>query len=293
MFASLLLRTLLGLGLAGPGPTPTTILAQPVGGDVVSEYEQLEGFVGVVVKQINAIFGTERLPAAPGFPVEPGVYVTLAPNQMLIFDKVGTTLSGGMPADQAAAAECKSGCSRAFFDAFRVAWLDMQNEAQAVEAEVPIRVLFGAEAGLPARALVDAAYAASEARPGVVPNLYILLNGGPAGLRARNFFLVPPGGLAVSPARNPLGLTVDVMGGGRFEVKAADSRLLAPTTANGSEAFDKLLVGLDRRFPSKDVLILRPGPNALVADLVQVMTIASDRFPIIVFDMNQGVRVGG
>lgn len=287
MLAKLMLAALMGLSNVAASPVDA-VMQSPAG-----QYEVLDGFQGVVVNQINKVFGTERLPAAAGFPVEPGVYVTIGANQMTIFDSVAATLAGGSPTDKTAAAECKSGCSAVFYDAFRRAWLSLENEALAVESEVPVRVLFGADASIPARSFIEAAYASAEARPGLPPNLYILLNGGPAGLRARNFYLVPPEGLRVSPSRSPLGLTVDVMGGGRFEVRAADARKLSNTTANGADALQKLFTQLDRRFPSKDVLIVRPGPNALVSDLVQVMAMASDSFPEVVFALDASVRVGG
>ena len=291
MIAKILATFILSFALT-PGPeVPVTAVQSALGPG--QAFEQLEGFSGVVVNQINRVFGTERLPAANGFPIEPGIYVTIGANQLTIFDSVAATLSGGAPADKTAAAECLSGCSRVFFDAFRRSWLELQNEASAVESDSPARVLFAADAGIPARSLVEAAYAAAESRPGAVPNLSILLNGGPAGIRSRSFYLVPPEGLRVSSSRNPLGLTVDVMGGGRFEVRAADSRQFTATTANGAEAFSKLLVSLDRRFPNKDVLILRPGPNALVGDMVQVMSLASDRFPTIVMATDASIRIGG
>jgi hypothetical protein len=279
-----ILSLALSLGLGVSSLTATNLAAEPASASTRS-YEQLEGFVGIVVKQINKSFGTERLPAANGFPVEPGLYLTVGPNKMMIFDRVGTTLQGGQPADSTAASECKSGCSRAYFDPLRLVWLDLLNEGAAIGDEMPNRVLIGADAAIPGRSFVDAAYAAAESRPGSVPSMYILLNAGPGGLRARNFFLVPPGGLRLSGATNALGLRVIVKGGQQYEVSSADGRSVKKQTINSAQALGELLNGIDRRFPSKNAVVLEVAGSATVGDLVQAMVVTEERFPIPILSM--------
>lgn len=270
----------LTLGLSGANA------AQVPGEDGVAKtYEQLDGFAGVVVKQINKVIGTDRLPAANGFPVEPGMYLTLGSNQMTIFDRVGATTAGGVPQDTTVAAECKSGCSRAFYDSLRRTWLDLRNEGAAIGDDMPNRVLIAAEATLPARAVVDLAYAAAESRPVQVPSLYLLLNAGPGGLRARNFYLVPPGGLRLSPGTNALGFKIVVKGGGSYELGSANGRSVAKQEINGKEALDAVLSRLDRQFPSKDAVVLEVAAGASVGDLVQAMVLTEERFPLHVLSM--------
>ena len=282
-FSSLALSLILGA-------SATTVAEEPVQGSGKT-YEELEGFVGIVVNQINKTFGTDRLPAANGFPVEPGIYVTLSGTQMTIFDRVGTTLSGGVPQDSTVAAECKSGCSRAFFDPMRRVWLELLNEGAAIGDEAPNRVLLGADSNLPARSFLDAAYGAAESRPGGVPNMYILLNAGPGGLRARNFFLVPPGGIRLSSASNALGLRIVVKAGGLYEVSSADGRSVKKQSVNGAEALRQVLLGLDRRYPSKDAVILEVADGATVRDLVQTMVVTEDKFPIPVLSMGDRIDI--
>ena len=275
----------LGLGAS----QATANLQNPID-DARKTYEQLEGFKGVVVKQINKIFGTDRLPAANGFPVEPGVYLTLGANQLTIFDRVGAAVTGGSPTDTTVAAECQSGCSRSFFDPMRVTWLDMIKEGAAIGDEAPNRVLIAGDAAIPARSFVDLAYAAAESKPGNVPSMYILLNAGPGGLRARNFFLVPPGGLVLSSATNALGLRVRVKGGGQYEVSSASRGAVPKKSIQGKEALAAYLTKLDRQFPSKDAVVLEVGTGASLGDLVQVMVVTEDRFPIPILSMGDQLR---
>src|SRR5690606_22529835 len=76
-----------------PSPPP---LADLIRAQVAPEI--LQGFDTILLTQINAIFGSENLPVANGGPVEPGIYVTVSPQQLLIFDaKVGDLQDGVVP----------------------------------------------------------------------------------------------------------------------------------------------------------------------------------------------------
>jgi hypothetical protein len=120
--------------------------------------------------------------------------------------------------------------------------------------------------------------------------MYLLLNAGPGGLRARAFFLVPPGGLALSSATGALGLTVEVKGGGNFEVSSADGRTVQRKSIQGAEALTAHLAKLDRQFPSKDAVVLEVTGSATVGDLVQAMVVTEERFPIPILSMGAKLK---
>ena len=275
----------------GFGASVTTGTSVHDGTVVNKTYDELEGFKGVVVKQINRIFGTDRLPAANGYPVEPGLYLTLGANQMTVFDRVGASVQGGVPVDTTRAAECVSGCTGVFFDALRFTWLELIKEAAAIGDEAPTRVLIGGEATLPAKAFIDLAYAAAESRPGAVPSLYLLLNAGPGGLRARIFYLVPPGGMRLNAATSALGLRIKVQGGSRFEVSSANGRAVKKTSIVGTSNLGAYLVKLDRQFPSKDAVVLEATGDASLGDLVEAMVATEERFPIPVLSMGDQLKL--
>ena len=155
-------------------PTPPSL------GDLVRAQntpEILQGFDTVLLTQINALFGSENLPVANGGPVEPGVYVTVSPQQLLIFDTKIADMQDGLVPPGPASRECKSGCKASLWSAFREVWLRSLEEAQTYVLEIPARVLFAAEASVPAKTLVELSYAAAETRPGEPPSFALLVNG--------------------------------------------------------------------------------------------------------------------
>jgi hypothetical protein len=278
----MLAKLITALSLLAFGPA-----AQPA-----SSYENLQGFSTVLVNQINQVVGTERLPSAMGLPLEPGVYVTISPERAVIFDKVAATIQGGRYADQTIAAECASGCARSIYDAFFFNWRALVEEAAAINNDVPSRVLFGVDGEIPARLLVETAYAAAETRPGTVPNMYLLLNSGQAGVRARPFFLVPPKGLSINVTQRVLGLTVKVEAGGRYTITAADPRFARTITAD-SKSIKAKMVDIKKRYPGKETLVLLAGDTATVNDFVGLMVAVQEQFPRVVFSNGAHVRVSG
>jgi hypothetical protein len=245
-------------------------------------YEQLQGFQTVLVNQINRVLGTEKLPSAMGLPVEPGLYVTITPQRTVIFDKVGATIKDGRYADPTVAAECAAKCARSIFDAFYFNWRSLTEEAASLGIDIPSRVLLAVDAQLPARLLIETAYAAAETRPGSVPNMSLLVNGGQAGVRARPFSLVPPQGLQVRAGQRILGLTIKVEAGARYRITAADPGFrLKPT-----------LVDIKKNYPGKQTIIIEAGDSATVADIVGLMVAVQDQFPRVVLSGGQVVRVG-
>jgi hypothetical protein len=266
----------LGMSMGPPDPTRT--------------FERLNGFDTVVVTEVNRTLGTERLPAANGYPIEPGMYVTVSSSQMTVYDRVAASLNAGMATDRAAAPECQSGCPAALYDAFRRAWMDAYQEESELSIDVATRVLFGVDAQLPARALVDAAYAASEARPGAPPALYMLFNGGPAGLRARPFFLLPPKGLRTPPGSSQLGLRVTAKGSDQYQVKASTPGF-APIDVASAGQLKAVLADIAKRYPSKSVIVIDVEEAAYVYDVVAVMIAAQEHFTSPVLGLGQPLVV--
>ena len=241
--------------------------------------EVLQGLDTVILTQINELFGSERLPLANGTPVEPAIYAIVSPQQLLIFDQKISDLQDGALPTGPASRECKSGCQVVLWNGFRGAWLQVIEEAQSLAIEIPTRVTLGAEASVPASTLIEIAYAAAETRPGgISPNLSLLVNGGNAGLRARPFYLLPPGGLRVSPGDNVLGLRVKLGAGESFTIEAAHPRFAPEVSGTGWKALAAELAKIKKVWPSKGALIIDVGKDASVGDVVNAMIAAQKHF---------------
>lgn len=266
------------LGWLGPAPAPA------------SGFEQLRGFTTVVVNHVNAALGTENLPAAVGFPVEPGLLVTIPMDRVQLFDRDVIGLQAGRLADTTVAPECRSGCPAAFYDMFQERWLEAAVESSNFGVEMPTRVIFAAHHDLPALTLVQAAYAASETRPVNPPALSILVNSDRAGLRAQRFFLLPPTGLELRPGSAGLGLTVDVSMG-RYVVSSADARYKNRTEHDKLEKLALQARELKKRYPGKEAVILVPDASATLDEVLRVVAVLSPHFPQIVLSLGQAVRI--
>jgi len=271
----------------------------PAGG-----FESLQGFNTAVISQINRVVGSENLPLAMGLPVEPGVYVAVSPERITIFDRNVATVANGAVKDPMAGEfesgkfakgvgnECRSGCSRPVYDGFHDTWRRLVRESRTIGSDIPSRVLIGANASLPARLLVDTAYAATESRPTLPPSLFLLLNGGQAGLRARPFVILPPDGLLLSPGQRALGLTIKLEANGSFVVTAADPRFGRTLTYSSQQELGLALRDIKKRYPSKETMIVDVREAGTVDDVVQLMVLAQDHFPNVVLTTGQPVRVG-
>jgi hypothetical protein len=253
-------------------------------------FDELRGFSTVVVNHINAVLGTENLPVAVGVPVEPGILVTLAPDRMQVFDRDVVALQGGALTDTTVAAECRSQCPAAFFDAFQQTWVEHAVEASTFSVEIPTRVLFAAHHQTPARTLVQAAYAAAETRPVSPPAMFVVVNSARAGLRAEPFFLLPPTGLEMRPGSAALGLTVRV-GPGDYVVTAADSRYARENRATDLKALAAIARDNKRRYPGKEVVILEPQGAVTVGELMSVVATLDSTFPTVVLSAGQVVQI--
>lgn len=250
------------------------------------------GFDGVVLTQVNALFGSENLPQASGTSVQSGATITVSAQQLLIYDeKLADLEAGRLPAGPASR-ECKSGCQQLLWVALRRMWLQALEEAQRFSLEVPGRVCLAVEASVPAETLVELAYAAAETRPGQPPSFSLLVNGGNAGLRARDFLLLPPGGLRVAPGDGALGLRVVLGAEASFRIDAVDPRFARTVTGTGWSELRRELAAIKKRYPNKATLIFDVGADASVADLVAAMVAAQKAFPRVVLAAGQPLRWG-
>lgn len=253
--------------------------------------QTLQGFDTVVLTQINATFGSENLPIATGSPVQPGIYITGSPSELLVFDGKIADLQDGVVPPGPASRECKSGCKALLWSALRKVWLTGLEEAQRLALELPTRVAFGLEASVPARTLVELAYAVAETRPGQPPSFDLLVNGGNAGLRARPFFLLPPAGIRVAPGDSVLGLRVTLGPGEQFELSAAHPRFSRNIRGTGWKELAKQLVAIKKQYPNKGTLIIDVGEGT-VGDVVMVMVASQKQFPRVVVTDGLPVKWG-
>lgn len=267
-------------------------------------FESLQGFNTAVISQINEVVGSENLPLAMGLPVEPGVYVSVSPERITIFDDNAATVVNGAVKDPRAGEfeagkfadgvgnECRSGCSRPIFDAFHETWRMLVAESRTIGVDLPARVLIAVNATLPARLLVDTSYAASETRPIQPPQLYVLVNGGQAGLRARPFSILPPDGLLLAPGQRALGLTVKLRANGGYTVTAADPRFGRVLQYTSEGEVVAAMRDIKKRYPSKETVIIDVAEAGTVDDVVRLMVASQESFPNVVISTGQPVRVG-
>jgi hypothetical protein len=254
--------------------------------------ETLQGFDTILLTQINALFGSENLPMANGGPIEPGIYVSVSAQQALIFDDKLIDLQAGVVPPGPASRECKSGCKSSLWSPFRKMWLLALEEALAYTLEVPTRVLFAAEASVPAKTLIELAYAAAETRPSGPPSFALLVNGSNAGLRSRTFYLLPPGGLRVAPGDNALALRVKLGAGEAFTISAADPRFSPNIDGVGWKELAARLVAVQKQYPNKESVIIDVGDDATIGDVVMTMVAAQQQFGTVMLTSGIAVKWG-
>ncbi len=252
-----------------------------------SGFETLTGFSTVLLAHINATLASENLPVGMGVPVEPGVFVTLTRDRAMVFDESIVMLGKQR---MVPAPECKSGCSSSFFEAFQRLWLDLAIESQALELQLPGRVLFAADALAPAHVLIDLAYAVAETRMGQPPQMAIVLNAGPAGLRSLPFFLLPPEGLTLRFGDRALALTVTVEAAA-FVLRSADPRMSRDIRVANRSELDALLRDVRRQHPGKTSIIIEAGRDATVKDVVGLALHVREEFTTLVLSAGQRVRI--
>ena len=171
-------------------------------------------------------------------------------------------------------------------------WRRLVDEARIAALEVPTRVLLAGDATLPAKTVISVGYAAVETRPTATPNVYMLVNGGRAGLRARPVFLMPPEGLLLPPGQRPLGLQVMLLGQGQYRVKTASNSLKSDIEVTSADGLRKVLEDIKKRNPSKDAAVLDVSEGGTLGDLLNVIMLAQESFPKVVVSSGQRVIIG-
>jgi hypothetical protein len=276
------LTLIVGPGIT-PSPGPSPVLPS-------QGFETLGGFSAVVASHVASALGLENLPSTRGYPLEPGMFVTLTLGEVQAFDHGVAQLADGRIADPAIAAECHSKCPAILYDAFQMEWLALAVESSSLGTEIPQRVLFAAHSRLPARTLLQAAYAVSETRPVAPPGLSLVVSSPGRGMRVQPFFLIPPRGLRLSQGSAALGLTVKVSPG-KYMVGARDPGYAREQKASSRGQLLSLVVEAKRRFPGKQALILEPDETVTVGELVEVIGTVRDEFPRIVLSLGQRVEL--
>ncbi|MEM7152682.1 MAG: hypothetical protein AAF799_07560 [Myxococcota bacterium] len=278
---------LAGLAIvAWPGDS---VQAQPTTGSA-AEFERMQGFATVVVNHINETLGTENLPVANGGGVEPGVFVTVKMDELLIFDQPVAKLQGGRSVDTTIAAECRSECPAAFYDPFQRSWLEAAVESTTFAVEIPQRVVLAVDRELPAATLLQVVYAAAETRPVQPPQLALLVNNTRGSLRAKTFFVLPPEGIELRQGSAALGLTIEV-GPGSYEVKAADQGFARKNRVGAAAQLLPIIKGVKKRYPGKETVILVPKGDVTVRELMTVANTIAEEFPRLVLSAGQTVRI--
>lgn len=253
--------------------------------------DRITSFPNVVVNHVNGSIGTEALPVGNGVSVEPGVFVTIGMNKLEVFDHDAAVLQNGLVTDGTVAEECKSGCPAVLFDAFQYEWLKMAVEASYLDVDIATRVLFAADANVPAQTLLMSAYAAAETRPGAVPTLSVLVNMAGRGLRSQPVFLLPPEGLELQQGSAALGLTIE-FDSSEFVIRGADATL-GRSGRRGKSLTDvrKVLAGVKKRHPGKDSIILVPRAGVTVGELMTLVQVIRTSYPRVVLSLGQDVVI--
>ncbi|MCR9161755.1 MAG: hypothetical protein ACE37F_36285 [Nannocystaceae bacterium] len=270
-----------------------TTLLQPADDRSAStlSLDRITSFPNVVVNHVNGSIGTESLPVGNGVTVDPGVFVTIGQNKVQVFDHDAAVLQNGLVTDGTVAQECRSGCPAVLFDAFQYEWLKMAVEASYLDVDIATRVLFAADAAVPAQTLLMSAYAAAETRPGAVPTLSVLVNMAGRGLRAQPVFLLPPEGLELQQGSAALGLTIE-FDSNEFVIRGEDATL-GRSGRRGKSLADvrKVLAGVKKRHPGKDAIILVPRAGVTVGELMTLVQVIRTSYPRIVLSLGQDVVI--
>lgn len=283
-----ILLALLGTLTVGAPSAPAAPSADD--GAPIQAFERLPGFSAVVLSHVTAIMGLDVLPAANGFPLEPGLFVTLTLDRVQAADRDVIPLRDGRIVDTVAAAECGALCPASIFDGFQAEWLALAIESTQRTVEIPGNVVLAAHGRLPVSTLLATAYAAATSRPLRPPNFALVLASPGRGLRGQPFFVLPPRGLRLDQGAAALGLQVR-FGRNAFSITAEDPQFNRDLRARDTAGLRALLREVKKRYPGKQAIILVPDETVTVADLVQVMVAVRAEFPRIVLSAGQDVEL--
>jgi hypothetical protein len=249
-------------------------------------FERLPGFSSVVLSHVGQTMGIDVLPAANGFPLDPGLFVTMGLDRMWAADREVATLSDGRINDTVAAAECGNVCPASLYDAFQAEWLALAIESTQRVVEIPGNVVIAAHGRLPVSTLLAGAYAIATSRPLRPPTLSLVLASPGRGLRGQPFFVLPPEGLRLNQGSAALGLQLR-FGRAGFSISAEDPAFNREQRAANPSALRAALREVKKRNPGKQAIILIPDETVTVADLVQVMVAVRADFPRIILSAGQ------
>lgn len=273
--------------LAGPPAAPS-----PAGQDAaddgapVQTFERLPGFSSIVLSHVGRALGLELLPAANGFALEPGVFVTIGLEKMQVGDRDIATLTDGRIADTVAADECARLCPASIFDAFQAQWLALAIEATQRVVQIPDNVVVAAHGRLPVSTLLATSYAVATSRPLRPPAFALVLSSPGRGLRGQPFHLLPPRGLRLDQGAAALALRI-AFGREQLEITAEDPRFNRRLRVRDTAALKAVLRDVKKRYPGKQAIVLVPDETVAVADLVQMMVAVRADFPRIVLSAGQ------
>lgn len=273
---------LLGLG-------PARASAAPQGGAAVGGSGE---FASVVAHHVERTIGTAGLPSANGTALRSGVFLTVGLEHFDVFDREVVLLQAGRVRDPVPADACMSGCASVLFDALRFAWLELAVEAVTLGVGIPALVHVAAHRDVPAETTLQIAYAAAETRPVAPPRFSLVVDSGGRGLRAQEFFLVPPAGLELQQGSAALALTVRASPENRgFEVQGADPLVAVARRVPGKPQLRSLLAALKKSNPGKDTIILVPDAAMTTGELVELIVEVRTVFTRVVLSLGQRVVV--
>lgn len=261
--------------------------AAPASAATADGYEQLSGFSEVLSVQIEKAIGTGKLPDATGYPVEPGVFVTMSLDEVRIFERPVASLKNGRVDEKKIAKSCRSGCPWAFWAAFSDQWRRQARTRARSGFEHPKRILWACHENLPAHTMIQSAYAAMETWPeSNPPSLYLLTNAGAGGTRARFFYLMPPEGLPKIETDIALGLRVHISSGGQYRISARSGAFAFAGDVQGISALTHQFGEIKRKYPGKDSLILEVEPDVTTQELATVMGASLELYPRLILSQS-------
>lgn len=249
-------------------------------------FERLPGFSSIVLSHVGTAVGLDVLPAANGFALDPGMFVTIGLEKMQAGDRDVAQLSNGRIADTVAADECSRLCPASIFDAFQAQWLALAIESTQRVVQIPDNVVVAAHGRLPVSTLLATSYAVATSRPLRPPTFALVLSSPGRGLRGQPYYLLPPKGLRLDQGAAALALRIE-FGREELVITAEDPRFNRRLRVRDTAALKGVLRDVKKRYPGKQAIVLVPDETVTVTDLVQMMVAVRADFPRIVLSAGQ------
>lgn len=251
--------------------------------------EQIAGFPELLAREISRSLSGSDLAKGTGYPVEPGYYVSMTMSAFRILDTTEIPLKKGRIVDTRVAAESRSQCPAAYWNAFSKVWRDEDRSHARTRFVHPRRILWAAQAGVPAQSLISSAYAALETWPQAnLPALYLLFDAGPGGIRARQFRLMPPGGVNLASQQGALELRVRILPNQVYELSAHAGGFAFAGRKSGLNSLSSRMSDIKRRYPGKRAVVIESAPESSVQELAEVMDATLEIFPDVILSGSSG-----